>query len=198
MSYASFFNKNLLKKLVYALQKYNTGEVNLIKPEEDSNPKKQIEYTPLYMTEAQDLSGVTENTPQETDSAKKIQAYKNLTRKLRSSIGPRKSAEKVAYPLAQIDGNNTSYNGQERMAKSNAFKLSKRNQSFDVDNQVTKDDNDSAERSLSKYNDVFHQRLEVIRKTLVEENIISQKYKDVQTININNTSKSSKEKIPKV
>ena len=198
MSYASFFNKNILKKLVYALQKYNTGEVNLIKPEEDPNANKQTEYTPLYMTEAQDLSGAAENTPQGVDSAKKIQTYKNLTRKLRSSIGSRKSVEKVAYPLTQIDGNNVSYNGQERMAKSNAFKLSKRNQSFDVDNQAMKDDNDSAERGLSKFSDVFHQRLEVIRKTLVEENIISQKYKDTQTININNMSKTSKEKIPKV
>lgn len=181
--------KNILKKLIYAVQKNNLGQLKWLEDEEGSKEKRSM-GTPssVLITEPRESNAIGSINTIHEDTFKQTY-HQSWGRRLNSGAGFRKSGERFINPLIQVDASHNSNNTDATLP--GTAKSQKRNQSFDMD-RVNLSKDESTPRS-KEFDPVLHKRLEVLRKTLTDANFISQKYNDTVMRDMTNQNKVSKE-----
>jgi len=180
-SYATLFTKDVLKKLIYAIQKHNLGahkwvDEKRVKLKKDASPK-------IYVTETQDVHNTTQNdtiSNDETPSVK-ISTLQDWRQKTHTSFGSRRASDKFNILSLKPDLDH-SFARESPDGLPNLIKPQKRRNSTEMEERdVVLDPNEEAinKQEQNEFDKMFHKRLEALREALVNERAISQKFNKV-------------------
>ncbi len=179
-SYGMLFLKNTLKKLIYAIQKHNLKN-DKITVEEELKEKRHTEQDYGYdKPPKSSVRGVLELLTEGNESPRlKKMILQNLNRNNLTALNHRRGTERINFPSIQREGILTPSSQQGAIDISNSVRSHQRNQSLEGEklNSVRKEVRKCVPNMEVDFS--LHQRLEVLRKLLVEETRISQNYSEM-------------------
>jgi len=187
-----------VKKLIYAIQKHNIGNIKITEEEEVLKEKRATEPGSSFLVDVKEnhldpLSG--EDSPKLKQSF-----YQGWGRRNNTSVGTRRH-EKIIFPSIQVEGNSTNSSKQGFDIFPNSTKLQKRKQSLDTEKlHPSKKRDEGNTKQQVEFDNMLHKRLEALRKALIEETRISQNYNHLIAKDATNQNKNSEETeaMPKV
>lgn len=189
-----------MKKLIYAIQKHNIGNIKIAEEEEGIKDRRTTEPGCSFLVDVKEnhydpLSG--EDSPKLKQSF-----YQGWGRRNNTSVGAKRGQEKISFPSIQVEGNSTTSSKQGFDLFPNSTKLQKRKQSFDAEkfHPSKKKEEGNSKQQQGDFDNILHKRLETLRKALIEETRISQNYNSLIAKDASNQSKTTEEQeaIPKV
>jgi len=203
-SYVNLFTKDIMKKLIYAIQKHNLGthkwlEENKVQQKRLSDGSRSPQ---IYVTEAAQETTQNDAISNDDTPSMKYSTMQNWRRKTQTSFGSRKASGKFNLMSMKVDDEN-SFGRDSPEALPSLIKPGKRKGSAEIDEQ--NNNNNSIEKTEQPQQPVFdkmlHKRLEALREALVNEKAISQKFNkaaEKEALTHHQQVKTVPDSIPKV
>lgn len=206
-SYATLFTKDVLKKLIYAIQKHNLGSNKWVEEKEKRVKLKRLsDGSPkIYVTESQDVNVTQQNETISNDEtpSMKLSTLQDWRRKTQTSFGSRKPSDKFNILSIRPDIDN-SFGRESPDGLPSLIKPHKRRDSVEMEERdvvLTTKNGETTPNNKQEQNEfdkMFHKRLEALREALVNERTISQKFNKVAAHDAVSQVKTVPDTIPKV